>query len=64
MEEILACPACGETEQLTTTFSQMWLVNSGDHYCTSMKTHDADSPAACLECGWKGERKDLKPAIK
>ncbi|MBE0508426.1 MAG: hypothetical protein IBX50_17185 [Marinospirillum sp.] len=64
MSEILACPECGEIKQVTTTFSQMLLVNSGRHYCTSMKTHDADSPANCLKCSWKGERKDLKPAIK
>ena len=27
---------------------------------TTRSTHDADSPATCLACSWKGERKDLK----
>lgn len=39
----------------------MFMVNTGEHYCHSMKDHDSNSPATCLAsgCDWKGERKDL-----
>lgn len=57
-QTLCICPECGSTE-VTTEHHQMFMVNSGDHYCHSMKTQDGDSPATCLGCRWKGERKDL-----
>jgi len=56
---IYLCPECG-SDNVTTEYHQMFMVNTGEHYCHSMKTQDPDSPAACLECDWRGERKDLK----
>ena len=53
------CPEC-ESDQVTTEHHQMFMVNTGDHYCHSMKTHDSDSPANCLNCHWTGERHQLK----
>ena len=56
----LTCPECGSTE-VTTAHIQTFMVNTGDHYCHSVKTHDSDSPARCTVygCSWEGERKDL-----
>lgn len=52
------CPQCG-SDQVTTESHQMFMVNSGEHYCHSMKTGDSDSPADCLRCGWEGQRHQL-----
>jgi hypothetical protein len=53
------CPECG-SDQVTTEHHESFMVNTGEHYCHSMKTHDIDSPATCLDCRWTGLNKDLK----
>lgn len=60
-EKFLVCPKCG-SEEVTLTHVQTFMANTGDHYCHSIKTHDANSPADCIECGWEGERLQLKTA--
>jgi predicted RNA-binding Zn-ribbon protein involved in translation (DUF1610 family) len=55
------CPDCGN-DQVAAEHHQQFMVNTGEHYCHSMKTHDDDSPAACLNCGWTGKRVDLVAA--
>lgn len=52
------CPECG-SDQVTTAHIQKFMVNSGDHWCHSVKTHDSYSPADCLDCDWSGERSQL-----
>jgi len=59
METIFTCPDCG-SDEVTTEHHQMFMVNTGEHYCHRIKTHDADSPAKCIQCQWEGQRKDLK----
>lgn len=61
MDDKLVCPACG-SDRVATTAEQMFMVNSGDHYCHSVKAHDDEAKATCLACRWKGQRKDLAPA--
>ena len=58
-EPVFVCPEC-DSDKVTTEHRQMFMVNSGDHHCHSMKTQDSDSPATCLDCGWKGQRQQLK----
>ena len=58
MDETLTCPECG-SEQVAVTAEQMFMANTGDHYCHSVKTHDSNAKADCLACQWSGERKDL-----
>ncbi len=53
------CPNC-QSKLVTTEHHEMFMVNTGEHYCHSMKTQDGDSPATCLDCGWTGERYHLK----
>lgn len=48
-EPKLTCPACG-SDQVTTEHHQMFMVNTQEHYCHSMKTQDSNSPATCLDC--------------
>ena len=54
----LTCPECG-SEEVTVTAEQMFMANSGEHYCHSVKTHDEDARAGCLECHWTGRRSAL-----
>ena len=56
--EPLKCPEC-ESLKVATTAEQMFMVNTGEHYCHSVKTHDADSKATCLDCRWTGRRDEL-----
>ncbi len=53
-----SCSKCG-SERVTVAHVQTFMVNTGEHYCHSIKTQDSDSPASCLDCGWKGERHNL-----
>ena len=57
-DKISICPECG-SEEVTSEYHQMFMVNSGEHYCHSMKTHDSDSPSSCLACGWGGKLWEL-----
>jgi transcription elongation factor Elf1 len=52
-EALLKCPQCGSQEVTVTA------ENSGDHYCHSVKTQDANAQAACLGCLWRGRRDQL-----
>lgn len=58
MKELLKCPECG-SQEVTVTHEQRFMVNTGDHYCHSIKTQDPDSKATCLACHWKGRRDQL-----
>ena len=53
------CPEC-DSERVTTEHHQMFMRNTGEHYCHSMKPQDGDSPATCLDCHWTGEGYQLK----
>lgn len=59
MKTTLHCPKCS-SDQVTVSHLQRFMVNTGDHYCHAIKTHDDNSESTCLECYWRGERKDLK----
>ena len=58
-EPVYVCPECGSPE-VTVTAEQMFMVNTGDHYCHSVKTQDSNAQATCLECRWAGQRDQLK----
>lgn len=45
MDEKLACPVC-DSEDVTVTAEQMFMANTGEHYCHSVKTHDDDAKAS------------------
>ena len=57
-ETTLICPDCG-SDNVTVTAEQMFMVNTGDHYCHSVKTHDYCAKAQCLDCNWEGIRGKL-----
>ena len=41
-EPVLTCPECG-SDRVTTAHIQTFMVNTGEHFCHSVKTHDSDS---------------------
>lgn len=49
----LRCPDC-KSAKVAVTAETMYMVNTGDHYCHSVKTHDPDAKACCLKCDWGG----------
>lgn len=53
------CPECG-SDQVAATSEQMFMVNTDVYYCESVKPHDSDAKATCLDCRWEGQRQQLK----
>ena len=58
-KEKLRCPEC-DSSKVTVTAEQMFMANTNEHYCHSVKTQDDNARATCLKCRWIGERRDLK----
>lgn len=58
-EPTYICPECG-SEKVTATAEQKFMVNTGDHYCHSVKVHDFNAKATCLDCDWEGQVCQLK----
>ena len=58
MDQVRTCPEC-DSEDVVVTAEQMFYVNTGDHYCQSVKTQDSDAKATCLDCTWEGRLQDL-----
>ena len=56
---MLTCPQC-DSEQVTVTAEQAVMANTGEHYCHSVKPHDDNAKAECLNCWWEGRRDHLK----
>jgi hypothetical protein len=54
----LICPYC-DSNSVTVTEKQMFMVNSLEHYCNSVKSHDPNAEASCLDCQWQGIRSNL-----
>lgn len=57
-DELLKCPECESTE-VTVSHKQRFMANTGEHYCHSVKTQDANSESTCLTCSWIGRRDQL-----
>lgn len=55
----LTCPDCG-SDRVALTAEQMFMANTGEHYCHSVKTQDSNAKATCLDCRWEGRRDQLK----
>lgn len=60
-EPTLKCPECG-SERVTVMAETSYMVNTGEHWCHSVKTHDSDAKAGCLDCNWQGQRANLTTA--
>ena len=60
---MMRCPEC-DSDNVALTAEQMFMANTHDHYCHSVKIHDDNAKATCLDCRWIGERKDLIAAAR
>lgn len=58
-EPTLICPNC-DSDRVATASEELWMVNTMERYCASVKPHDDDAKALCLDCRWEGMRQDLK----
>ena len=58
VDDKLTCPYCG-SEEVAVTAEQMFMVNTSDHYCHSVKICDDGAKATCLTCRWDGRRSAL-----
>ena len=58
-EKKLHCPSCN-SDEVAVTEETMWMANTMEHWCNSVKAHDSDAKATCLKCRWEGERHQLK----
>jgi transcription elongation factor Elf1 len=58
-DPLLKCPECG-SDKVTVCHKQRFMANTGEHYCHSVKTQDANSEATCLYCGWMGLRDEME----
>jgi len=57
-QKLRCCPECDSAE-VAVTEETKWMVNTGDHYCHSIKAHDSDAKVTCLKCKWEGQRQQL-----
>ena len=57
-EAPLTCPEC-DSQEVTVSHLQRFMANTGEHYCHSVETQDADSESTCLNCQWIGRRDQL-----
>ncbi len=57
----LTCPECSSVEILVYEETAWKLLVNGDfeHYCQSVKLHDAEAESRCLDCNWTGSRSNL-----
>ena len=58
-DPILTCPHC-DSDQVIVVEEHSVMANTFEHFCHSVKAHDPDAKARCLECNWRGQRQDLK----
>jgi|GEM_PF-2866043 len=58
MNKLLMCPNCTSEKVILAEVSS-YMANTGDFFCHSIKTHDANSKATCLDCWWTGEHQQL-----
>lgn len=60
---MLTCPECG-SDAVAVTSEQMFMANTGEHFCHSVKAQDSDAKATCLTCRWEGLRSGLRGELE
>jgi hypothetical protein len=58
MSNELTCPNCKSDKLLVYSDTASW-INTDEHFCHSIKTHDDCAKVSCFDCGWEGTRKDV-----
>ena len=62
-DKLLLCPTCG-SDRVIVGAVQSFMINTNEHYCHSIKTHDNDAKCNCLDCDWGGQRDQLQEGEK
>lgn len=57
----LRCPNCDSSALLVYAETSYW-INTGEHFCHSMKTHDSGAKVKCSDCDWEGKRSNVEVA--
>lgn len=57
--ELHKCPFCFGGN-VYSSHHQDFMLNTGEHHNHSMKTHDANSPSGCTDCGWRGIKSETE----
>lgn len=55
----IKCPCCGSSKLLVYSETAYWL-NTGEHFCHSVKSHDKIAKVKCSDCDWQGKLKDVE----
>lgn len=58
MDTLFTCPECG-ADKVVVYGKTAYMANGLDLFCHSVKAHDINAEAACLECEWHGTRDQL-----
>lgn len=54
----LRCPECNSSK-VALTSEQMFMANTGEMWCESVKIYDSAAKVTCLDCRWEGTRFQL-----
>lgn len=52
------CPEC-ESDDLLVYERTAYELNTGNFYCHSVKSHDAEAKVSCQDCEWEGFLNDI-----
>lgn len=58
MKKLFRCPEC-ESPQITVTEETMFMVNTMEYLCQSVKAYDYYAKIECLQCNWVGIHEEL-----
>ena len=61
-EPTLTCPEC-DSDNVIVRAVTSYMVNTGELYCHSVKTHDGDAKVMRLDCNWEGMRQELRGEV-
>lgn len=59
MNSKLLCPECDSEDILVYSMTSYEVNKDMEYFCESVKPHDSDAPAHCMDCQWDGVRSQL-----
>ena len=59
MNNKLVCPECDSEDILVYSMTSYKVNKDMEYFCESVKPHDSDAPAHCMDCRWEGIRNQL-----
>lgn len=59
MSNKLICPKCDTEDILVYSVTSYEVNKNMEYFCETVKPHDSDAPARCMQCQWEGIRNQL-----